>query len=494
MGASATTPRTYEGGSTSPRARHWTTQDLSATRAVLNDAATMRARARQLTRNNPWAASALKTWVANCVGTGIKPRPRTSDNDLRIAISALWHRWTGEADADGMLDFYGLQALVAREQLEAGEIIVRKKLRRKSDGLSVPLQLQIIEADHLPFNLTRPAADGNVIRAGIEFDRIGQRVAYHLHRDHPGDASLTFRGNQTVRVPAENVLHVFEPLRAGQIRGVTGFAPALVSLIEIDQYNDAEIVRKKTAAMFSLFIETPSPDLDSFSLGDPASASDSKQIGDEEGERRLDVVPGMIQLLDPGEKVNTSQPADVGGSYEIFIKTQLRAIATGLGVTYEQMSGDLSDVNFSSIRAGLIEFRRRCLMYQTQILNVQFNQRVWDEWFRQAVLSSALDIGRRDIADPEVSGVRWIGQGFEYVNPVQDQQAHLSAVRSGFKTRAQVVMEMGGDPAEVEEALAAENERADELGLVLDSDPRKVAKSGGAQPIDLSMAFQKEEA
>jgi len=200
----------------------------------------------------------------------------------------------------------------------------------------------------------------------------------------------------------------------------------------------------------------------------------------------------MIQILEPGESVNTSQPADVGGSYEIFIKTQLRAIATGQGVTYEQMTGDLSDVNFSSIRAGLIEFRRRCLMYQTQIINVQFNQRVWDEWFRQAVLSGALDIGRRDIADPDISGVRWIGQGFEYVNPVQDQQAHLSAVRAGFKTRGQVAMEMGRDPAEVEDEIAAENARADELGLVLDSDPRKVARSGGAQPADVFPAVDRE--
>jgi len=476
----------------SARARHWTTQDLSATRAVLNDAATMRARARQLARNNAWAASALKTWVANCVGSGIKPRPRGPDQALRGAISALWSRWVVEADADGMLDFYGLQALVAREQLEAGELMVRKRLRRASDGLSVPLQLQLIEADHLPLNLTRPAADRNVIRAGIEFDPVGQRVAYHLWRDHPGDSSLTFRANETVRVPAEFVLHIFEPLRAGQIRGVTGFAPVLVSLIEIDQYNDAEIVRKKTAAMFSLFIETPNPEMEPFGQGDPPSAGDSKQIGAEEGERRLDVEPGMIQILEPGESVNTSQPADVGGSYEIFIKTQLRAIATGLGVTYEQMTGDLSDVNFSSIRAGLIEFRRRCLMYQTQIINVQFNQRVWDEWFRQAVLSGALDIGRRDIADPDISGVRWIGQGFEYVNPVQDQQAHLSAVRAGFKTKGQVAMEMGRDPAEVEDEIAAENARADELGLVLDSDPRKVARSGGAQPADVFPAVDRE--
>ncbi len=485
IGAAAVAQRPgYEGASIKARAKHFVTAEKSPSRAVMLDATTLRARARQLVRNNPWATSAVEAWVTNCIGTGIQPDPLATDPDLKQRILQLWARWVIQADADGRLDYYGLQALVTREQMEAGEILVRQRFRRPEDGLAVPLQLQVIEADHLRLDLTRPAPGGNMIRAGIEFDAIGRRLFYHLWRDHPGDGAMTFRANETRAVPAESVLHIYKPLRAGQIRGVTGFAPVLIKLLDIDQYDDAEVIRKKTAALFAGFI-TSTLDEDSISAGDPGTADDDNLIEGQEGARRLDLEPGMMQVLDPGEDIKFSDPADVGASYESFMKLQLRAFAAGVGVTYEQVSGDLSGVNFSSIRAGLIEFRRRCLMHQAQIINCQFNQPIWHAWFRQAVLSGALDIGRADIDDPAVSGVEWIGQGFEYVNPVQDQQAELSAVRSGFKTRAQVVRARGGNLAQVDKGLAAENARADELGLVLDSDPRKVARSGAAQPVDL---------
>lgn len=488
LGAVAAQTPGYEGASTKARARHFVTAERSPSRAVMLDASTLRARARQLVRNNPWASSAVEAWVTNCIGTGIRPHPLATDPDLKQRIMALWNRWVPQADADGRLDYYGLQALVTREQMEAGEILVRQRDRRPEDGLAVPLQLQVIEADHLRLDMTRPAPGGNMIRAGIEFDPVGRRVFYHLYRDHPGDGAMTFRANETRAVPADSILHIYKPLRAGQIRGVTGFAPVLIKLLDIDQYDDAEVVRKKTAALFAGFI-TSSRDEDSISAGDPATADDDNLIEGQEGARRVDLEPGMLQNLDPGEDITFSSPADVGGSYESFMKLQLRALASGIGVTYEQISGDLSGVNFSSIRSGLIEFRRRCLMHQAQIINCQLNEPVWRAWFRQAVLSDALDIGRADIDDPAISGVKWIGQGFEYVNPVQDQQAHLSAVRAGFTTRGQVAMAMGRDPAEVENEIAAENKRADELDLVLDSDPRKVARSGGAQPVD----FEKEQ-
>jgi len=488
IGAAAQQPG-YEGASTKTRARHFVTADRSPNRAVLGDGATLRSRARQLVRNSPWASNAVEAWVTNCIGTGVRPRPQTTDPDLKRRIMTLWNRWVTQADADGHLDYYGLQALVTREQMEAGEILVRQRFRLPKDGLAVPLQLQVIEADHLPLSMSQPGIGRNTIRAGIEFDLLGKRVAYHLLRDHPGDSSLTFRANSTSIVPADQILHVFKPLRAGQIRGVTGFAPVMIKMLDIDAYDDAEVTRKKTAALFTGFI-TSSLDKDSISAGDPSTVNDDNAIDGQTGARRVDLEPGMMQILDPGEDIKFSDPADVGGSYEAFLKMQLRAIASGLGVTYEQLSGDLSGVNFSSIRAGLIEFRRRCLMHQAQIINCQFNAPVWRAWFRQAVLSGALSIGRRDVEDPDVSGVKWIGQGFEYVNPVQDQQAQLSANRAGYKSRGQIATSMGRDPEELEAEIAEENARADASGLIFDSDPRKTAKSGGVQNADMQMIVQ----
>ena len=178
------------------------------------------ARARELVVTNGYAANACEAFAANLVGDGIKPSSLIEDRDLRDRLQRLWLAWTDEADADGLTDFYGLQAMVAREMFVAGECFVRLRPRRAEDGLTVPLQLQLLQSEMLPFEKTETAANGNRIRCGIEFDAIGRRVAYHFRRRHPGDS--TDQGAvipETVRVPAEDVLHVYRPIDAGPDQG-----------------------------------------------------------------------------------------------------------------------------------------------------------------------------------------------------------------------------------------------------------------------------------
>ncbi len=183
-------------------------------------------------------------FAANLVGDGIKPSSLIEDAALRDRVQRLWLAWTDEADADGLTDFYGLQAMVAREMFVAGECFVRLRTRRAEDRLTVPLQLQLLQSEMLPFEKTETAANGNRIRCGIEFDAIGRRVAYYFRRRHPGDS--TDPGQvvpESVRVPAEDVLHVYRPIDAGQIRGLPHVAPAMVRLFLLDQYDDAELDR-----------------------------------------------------------------------------------------------------------------------------------------------------------------------------------------------------------------------------------------------------------
>jgi lambda family phage portal protein len=166
------------------------------------------ARSRELVVTNGYAANAFEAFASNLVGDGIKPSSLIEDGALRDRVQRLWLAWTDEADADGLTDFYGLQAMVAREMFVAGECFVRLRPRRAADGLVVPLQLQLLQSEMLPFEKTGTAANGNPIRCGIEFDLIGRRVAYHFRRRHPGDS--TDQGPvipETVRVPAEDVLH-----------------------------------------------------------------------------------------------------------------------------------------------------------------------------------------------------------------------------------------------------------------------------------------------
>ena len=168
-----------------------------------------------------------------------------------------------EADASGLTDLYGLQALAFRSMVEGGEVFARKHVRAKEDGLTIPLQIQLIETEQLPFYLARPMPEtptGNVIRASIEFDPKGRRTAYYFFKEHPGERLFFPNYLDLMRVPAEEIMHLFRPLRPGQLRGIPWMASALVRLWELDQYDDAELLRKKFAAMMMAFIVRTNPD------------------------------------------------------------------------------------------------------------------------------------------------------------------------------------------------------------------------------------------
>jgi len=480
----------YDGTGLGRRTLAWQVANPGAVAALLTTQTELRAKSRDLVRRNTWAHAALESYVANAIGTGIKPQSLVTDAVLRETIQALWADWTDTADAAGLMDFYGLQALACRAMLEGGEALVRLRYRRPEDGLPVALQLQVLEPEHLPVTLNTQAENGNVIRAGIEFDNLGCRVAYHLYRSHPEDgvfAPMSGAGGlQTVRVKADEILHLFRPLRPGQIRGEPWLARALVKLQELDQYDDAELVRKKTAAMFAGFITRLGPE-DNL-MGEGAA--------DPNGVALAGLEPGTLQILEPGEDVRFSQPADVGGSYSDFLRMQFRAVAAAMGVTYEQLTGDLTQVNYSSIRAGLLEFRRRVEALQHGVLVHQLCRPIWQAWMGQAVLEGALVIPGFARGGPArrrgYLACKWIPQGWQWVDPEKEFKALQLAIRSGLMSRSEAISSFGYDAEDVDREIAADNARADSLGLVLDSDPRRTARSGAATPV-ASAAEQPEQ-
>jgi lambda family phage portal protein len=429
----------YEAAATTRRTTGWLPATGDINTLIFRNLDTLRARSRDMVRRNPWAANALDAFVGNAIGTGIKPQSLDPDARLKERIQQLWLRWTDEADASGLTDFYGLQALACRAVMEAGECLIRLRPRLARDGLTVPLQLQLLEAEHLPTAETRKLENGNYIRAGIEFDRIGRRVAYWLYREHPFDALNPVASTELVRVPADSVLHLFRPLRPGQLRGQPWLTQVLIKLYELDQYDDAELVRKKTAAMFAGFVTKNAPE--DQVLGEKAE--------DASGTALAGLEPGTLQVLLPGEDIKFSTPADVGASYETFMRVQLRSIAAGMGITYEQLTGDLTGVNYSSIRAGLLEFRRRCEQFQHQVIVYQFCRPVWERWIEAAVLAGALPLAAAG------SQAKWIPPGFAWVDPLKDIKAQIMAVRAGFKRRAEVVSEQGYDAEALDREIAA---------------------------------------
>lgn len=445
--------------------------------AVLNGSlATVRRRARDQVRNVPWMRKADRSYVANVVGNGIIPIPKGGDENFRAAVKEAWDESVYEIDADGELCFYGLQALVTRAIFQSGEVLIRLIDRTSEDDLLVPFQIKVLEADHLDHTYTTHLPNGGRIVQGVEFDGNDRRVAYHLWREHPGEM-IGIQSSERVRIPAAEIIHIREIMRPGQVRGVSGIASGILRMMDLMEYEDAELVRKKFAAMMMMFI-TSSADEDPSVLNEAEGAG---TLADGSSPFEADIEPGTANYLDPGQDVKFNEPADVGGSYEPFMKMNLRAGAAATDTMYEQISGDLSGVNFSSIRWGLNEMQRIWEQFQRQTLIPMMCRRVWRGWMDRAVMAGALDAPNYAFERRKYQKAEWLPPGWPYVNPLQEAQADQVAVRAGFSSRTRVAGRRGADVQTIDQEIAEDNKRADALGLVLDSDARKVNKSGAEQ-------------
>jgi len=462
--AHALTP-SYNSTGSGLATKGWEPGDAAINALVAGGGDALRRQSRDMARRNPWAANAIESFVANAIGAGIVPQPKHPDPVVKQRLQELWLRWTDDADAAGLTDFYGLQSLVCRAIIEAGECIARLRSRRKEDGLTVPIQIQLLEPEHLPLHERRELPNGNRVRWGIEFDQIGRRVAYWLYREHPGEEPLFFTSLDMARVPAESVLHLYKPLRPGQHRGQPWLTPVLLALYELEKYDRAELVRKAIATMVVFFEQDHTVEGPSIFGRDGETDSNGVPIQGLE--------PGCYVRVPPGRTVEHSKPVDVGGMYVEFMRAQLRKIAAGIGVTYEQLTGDLTGVNYSSIRAGLLEFRRRCEQFQHQVMVYQFCRPVWRAWIDAAALAGVIDA--RDYArSPEAYlDVEWQPHAWEWVDPLKDAEAEILLIDNLLKSRTRAIKGMGYDPEVIDREIAEDQAREDRARL------RRGSKSSG---------------
>jgi len=474
----------YEGGSTSRRMAGKGVSVTGPNMPIARSLPLLQSRSHNAIRNNPYAAGAKETYVSNLVGTGIKPQWGDP------VIQALWDRWVKECDADGIDDFYGLEALAAGSQFEAGEALGRFRYRRKSDGLSVPLQIQVIESEHLD-SAFNSMVGRRPVKMGIEFNAIGERTAYHLWRYHPHER-LTAEINSRIAVPADAVVHIYRRTRPGQLRGVPELTPVIVRLYEIDEMQDATLARQKLAQMFGTFIKRKS-------AADPDEDEDTPRFGrpvtdpDDEREQLDEFTPGGLHYLDDDEDVTFSTPPDIQSQYVSWLRSELLAVAKGAGITYEQLTGDLKDVNYSSIRAGLLEFRRRCEALQAHLIVHQWCRRIAAKWLDVAVTSGALRIANYWQQRDRLLAIDWIAPKWAWVDPLKEVTADLLEVRAGFKPRSEAAAERGWSLEQLDAEIAKGNLSIDDNGLVLDSDPRTTSKNGALQTALKALATEEEE-
>lgn len=455
--------RKYEAADKGRGTDGWRAGSTAADSEIAAAGAILRDRMRDLVRNNALAAQAVQVLVNNMVGPGIRPRAKTSDPDLNARIDALWERWSKRCDAHGHTDFHGVLQLAVREMIEGGEVLAVRLRRRRTGPDDVPFEIELREADHLDDARVNLTAAGARIARGIEYDAQGRRTAYWMYPEHPGDTMPgQWRSLESVRVPAADVAHLFERQRV-QSRGVPWGTPALRALQDLGDWQDAELTRKKIEASAVAMV-----------FGDPddAQRSAGPLVRDGNGEMVEQFEPGLIMYADGGKDVKFNQPSATPGIREWNL-VQMHIIASGFRVPYALMTGDLSQANFSSSRAGLNEFRRMIDAMQWLVIVPMFCQRVW-EWFVEAAWTAGL------IPLEEVP-VEWQPPGFESVNPFQDAQTDLLEVRSGFASLPQMIAKRGYNLREVLKEHAEALEVADELGLVIDSDPRKTSRAGLTQ-------------
>lgn len=452
--------RHYEGAASGRRTQGWNRTSADANAALGPAAARLRDAARDLVRNNPYAVAALNAICDHTVNWGIVAKTK----DKRAQES--WNRWANstDCDADGRHDFAGLQRLVLSTVIESGEVLVRRRLRRPEDGLAIPMQLQVLEPDYLDTSKdTTVLSAGGIVTTriiqGIEFDAIGRRVAYWLFPEHPGSTST--RLPASVRVPAESVLHIYNADRPGQVRGASWFAPVLLRFKDFDEYEDATLMKQKIAACLAVI--TTDVDGSAASLGGNVDTSTTPEIDSLE--------PGSILNVAPGREIKVVEPPSVR-EHSDYCKITLQAIATGMGCTYEDITGDYSDFNFSSARMSRLRHWARVYDWQWNLMVPQFCSPVWAWTMEVAQIMRLANTG---------AVAAWTPPPMPMIEPDKEGLAIQRNIRTGILTLSEAIRERGYDPRELLEEMAADNKMLDELGLVLDSDARKMTSQGQAQ-------------
>lgn len=413
------------------------------------DAVQLRARARSLVQNVPYIARALQSLTSATIGTGIEPVSRAESKRLGKQLNSLWESWSPVSDADGLHDIYGLQRLAYHAMEQDGEVLIRKRMRLASDGLPVPLQLQVLEADYIDTAKIGPVAGGGRIVSGKQFDALGRCTGYWLFESHPGDP-LSASKVASKLVPASDIIHLFDARRPGQMRGITRLAPIIARSRDLMLYEDAVLARKnlesRLGVLASASVDAMGNPSDGATSVDPAKVAD----GD------LGALPsGGITELPPGLNLTAFDPKPEGGTVE-YLKWQLHLIASGIGVPYEALTGDMNEVNFSSARIRIIDFRRDVEQMQWTVLVPRMLNRIW-QWFCDAANFTGLPID---------TAVEWSTPRWDYVNPQQDINAEVEAIKYGLMTPSESLRRRGYKPEQVFAELGSDFAALKESGAL----------------------------
>jgi len=429
----------YDAAGFGPRMGNWWPDREGINSILIREGGLITSRARDLLRQSPIATNGVREIAKSVVGTvGMTPRSLHPDEGVRRKIQEEWKFWCDQIDFTGRHDFVGLQNLMISAMVGDGEAFAWIKGRPLELGLRVPLQVQVVESDYLPMFKNETLSEGSRIVAGVELKEDGSRDKYHFSQAHPGENDYAFRGLSTIEIPERDIVHMYRVDRPGQLRGVSWFTTILALLYMTDLVNDAEVAAYRVGALYAAFVKQS----ETF-LSDMERAKASHQ-----GLAPIDLVPGQITYLRPGQEVIFSKPGREGIDYVEFMRHQLHLAAMGLGVPYEILTGNYEKVNFASAKAGRINYKLTVSSIQSQHLKFTFCNNVWKRWMDMAVLVGVLPFRDYYANRAQYQNVLWQPPGWESLEPLRDMQEHVAGLENKIFELQDVIRWHGGDPDE----------------------------------------------
>jgi len=456
----------YEAADTDRLTASWTTQPISTLQLVERNWRILCARGRECAHNTAHGKRFLRlvrTHIVGPNGVQIAPSVKKADGQpdklARDAIMAAWKEWGKYPEITGCHTWRALQGLAIQTVARDGEVFIHR-LKGRAYG-PYRYQLQLIDPTRIPPDYRARLRNGNRIRAGIEFTDVGKPVAYYVRADAEDYIEgQTHEGAQYQRIPADEIIHLFLPDMINQPRGLSWMGTALKRLHHLSKYEEAAVVNARIGASKMGFFEVNPEYYEGFD-------------DDEEGEDVLpmDAEPGTFERLPAGHTFSEWNPQYPQGEFEGFVKANLHSVAAGLGVSYASLTGDLSKVNYSSIRAGAIDERDMWMDLQEWFI-AKFVAPVFEDWVAMAVLAGAIRIGTTPLKIERVSQyqkARYQARRWKWADPSKDVKAVRDEHAGLMKSVSATIREQGLDPEDVYDEIAEERERWRSLGITPDA-------------------------
>ncbi|MFI3241752.1 MAG: phage portal protein [Alphaproteobacteria bacterium] len=451
----------------------WQPSNGSADSDLLPELSTIVARSRDLARNHGVASAAIETLTNNVVGIGFRLYSRPEfrllnkspewEQEWSKKVESLWRSWAESfnVDAGASLNFNGLTNQVFNSCLINGEALALVLWDKNKEFATT---IQLIEPDRL--SNPNGVADSKYLRGGIEIDKFGKPIAYHIRKNHPGDYWIGTATDEWVRVPAttsfgrRRVLHIFERDRIGQTRGIPVLSPVMPMFKMLDHYERSELQAAIVNAMIAAFIETP---MDGESINEMFGGNSEDYLNAKK-DWKVKLEGGSVIPIFPGDKVSSFTPSRPNSAYANFVENVLRHIGVGLNIPYELLFKDFSKTNYSSARAALLE-AWRYFNSQRLWLSTYWATPVFELWLEEAINKGLIEAPEFYNHKYAYTRCKWIGPGRGWVDPVKEAQACQIRMESGLSTLEDECASQGLDWEEVLDQRAREKKRIKELGL-----------------------------